>query len=203
MEEYAHILDFLPDGRPDAPQRTGEPVAYSIGEDRFTLLELIPKDDARLLIGDRVYVGKETDERKEISRVKGRISFEEMTHVAQEEAKNVIQRIVEDNEDKYLRFFNEAQSVTTRLHMLELVPGLGKKLMWAILEERKKKSFESFEDIEERVKGVHRPAKLVADRVVKEMTDPTEKYHLFTPPPPRDDDEDYRGGRGGRGGGRR
>lgn len=194
MEEYAYILDFLPEGRPDAPQRTGEPIAYSIGEDRFTLLELIPKDGATLIIGDRVYVGKETDDREKISRVKGRIAFDDMTHVAQEEARNVIQRIVEEHEDKYLRFFNEAQSVTTRLHMLELVPGLGKKLMWAILEERKKKEFESFEDVEERVKGVHHPAKLVAERVLKELTDPSEKYHLFTPPPPREGDDDFRGG---------
>lgn len=183
MEEYAYILDFLPDGRPDSPGRSGEAVAYSIGEDKFTLLQLIPREDAELNIGDRVYIGKETDEREEIERVRGRVNHDEMTHVAQEEMRQIIEQIIDDHADKFLRFFNEAGSVTTRLHMLELIPGLGNKLMWAILEERKKKDFESFQDVEDRVDGIHNPMRLIADRVEQELTDPTEKYHIFTPQP--------------------
>ena len=38
------------------------------------------------------------------------------------------------------------------MHMLELLPGVGKKHMWEIIEARKDKPFESFEDIKNRVK---------------------------------------------------
>jgi putative nucleotide binding protein len=63
--------------------------------------------------------------------------------------------------------------------MLELLPGLGKKTMWAILEERKKAPFQSFEDLLKRLPSVHHPEKLVARRIELELSDPNQKYHLF------------------------
>ena len=39
MEDYVYILDYLPTGRPG--YRRGV-LAYGIGENQFTLLELIP-----------------------------------------------------------------------------------------------------------------------------------------------------------------
>ena len=36
-------------------------------------------------------------------------------------------------------FFNNAPAISTRFHVLELLPGLGKKLMHEILDERRKK----------------------------------------------------------------
>ena len=42
-----------------------------------------------------------------------------------------------------IEFFNKAAPLTTRMHQLELLPGLGKKHMWEIIEERKDKPFES------------------------------------------------------------
>ncbi len=83
-----------------------------------------------------------------------------------------------------MKFFNEAGPITTRMHMLELLPGLGKKLMWAILEEKKKGGlFVSFKSMDERVKPLHQPEKLVVHRIVEELENPSEKYHLFVLPP--------------------
>ncbi len=91
----------------------------------------------------------------------------------------IISRIVSAKEDKFVRFFNEAQAITTRYHMLELLPGLGKKTMWTILDERKKNPFKSFTEIAERVGTIHNPEKLIIKRIELELANPEEKYHLF------------------------
>ena len=187
MEEYAYILDYLPSGRPDDPKRRG-PVAYAIGEEHFVLFELIPKETVSLLVGDKVYIGKETEQREHIERVRGRVAYGEMTHNAQSEMTYIIEKLVRDGEDRFLHIYNEGGPISTRMHVLELLPGLGKKLMTAILEERKKGPFKSFEELDERVKPLHQPDKLIAHRIEMEIREPNEKYHLYVRPPAREDE---------------
>ncbi|MCJ7606684.1 MAG: DUF655 domain-containing protein, partial [Thermoplasmata archaeon] len=133
MEDYARILDYLPLGMPDERKFRRESVAYALGEDQFKLFELIPKPDVNMSISDRVYIGKDLDLRQEILHVKRRISYEELTNAAQSEMPFVVMDIIKANEERFVKFFNEAQSITTRFHMLELLPGLGKKTMWNII----------------------------------------------------------------------
>lgn len=131
------------------------------------------------MAGDRAYIGKDLESRDQIQHVKRRIGYEDLTVAAQNELPFVIQELVEEQEERFLRFYNEAEAITTRFHMLELIPGLGKKTMWAILEERKQGPFESFEDLAERVANLHHPAKLLAKRIEMELSDPAQKYHIF------------------------
>jgi putative nucleotide binding protein len=170
LEDFAHILDYLPQGRHEGGRFGKEPVAYALGEDEFKLFELIPKDNASLVIGDRVYVGKEVDQREDILHVKRRISYDELTNAAQNELMFVVDKVVKEKEEKFVSFFNHAQAITTRFHMLELLPGLGKKSMWSIV---------SFDDLAKRVGSIHHPAKLVAKRIHLEISDPEQKYHIF------------------------
>lgn len=179
MEDYARILDYLPQGLPDEKMFKREPVAYAIGEDQFKLFELVPKQDAKLAVGDRVYIGKDLNLRQEILHVKRRINYSELTNAAQSELPFVIASIIKAHEERFVRFFNEAQAITTRFHMLELLPGLGKKTMWAILEERKKGAFKALAEISERVPMAHQVDKLLAKRIEEELANPNEKYHLF------------------------
>lgn len=187
MEEYVYILDYLPKGRPDDPRRR-DPVAYGLGERNFVLLELAPRPNATLLVGDRVNVTR--DPASPIDHVRGRVRFEEMTHAAQSELPFVTEQVVKAQEERFVKFFNDAGPITTRMHMLELLPGLGKKLMWAILEEKKKAgAFKTFKEMDDRVKALHQPEKLIANRIVGEIQNPSEKYHLFAlPPAPEFDD---------------
>lgn len=198
MEDWAYILDFLPRGRPDDPRRR-DPVAYGVGERNFVLLELMPRPDANMLVGDRVYLGRDEEEARRTSpvdRVRGRIRPEDLTHAALSEMPFVLEQMVKAQDERFIRFFNEAGPVTTRMHMLELLPGLGKKLMWAILEERKKGTFQSLHEMDTRVKALHQPEKLIAHRIEAEITNPQEKYHIFAQPPPVEG-EDFRGGHRG------
>ena len=182
MEEYAYILDYLPHGRPGQKSFKIIPIALAVGETEFKLFELIPKPNVPLIVGERVYIGKDKEKRKKIEHVKRRIAYKDLTHAAQLELPYVIEEIVKKREQDFVKFFNEAHPITTRLHMLELLPGLGKKTMWAVLEERKKKPFESFEDIKKRVKLVHNPEKLIVNRILYEIQHRYEKYKIFVAP---------------------
>ena len=179
MEDYARILDYLPQGLPDERKFKREPVAYALGEAQFKLFELVPRPDAKMTAGDRVYIGKDLDLRQEILHVKRRISYNELTNAAQSELPYVVMEIIKANEPRFVRFFNEAQSITTRFHMLELLPGLGKKTMWGIIEERKKGPFKDFEDVGKRVPMAHQVDKLIAKRIEEELSNQNEKYRLF------------------------
>ncbi|MFZ2410674.1 MAG: DUF655 domain-containing protein, partial [Candidatus Methanoperedens sp.] len=128
------------------------------------------------------YIGD--GDRPVIDHVRRRITFNELSHGAQMELPVMIEKIVLANESRFLTFFNEAYPITTRLHMLELLPGIGKKLMWGIIEEKKKGVFASFKSLVERVKGLHSPEKLIAHRVMDELKDENIKYRIFTTPMP-------------------
>jgi len=179
VEDYARILDYLPQGLPDERMFKREPVAYALGEDQFKLFELVPKPSISLGIGDRVYIGKDLDLRQEILHVKKRISYDELTHAAQSELPSIIMTVIKANEPRFVQFFNEAQAITTRFHMLELLPGLGKKTMWGIIEERKKGPFKDLADLTVRVPLAHQLEKLVAKRIEEELANPEQKYRLF------------------------
>lgn len=178
METYAIVLDYLPYGyanRPDA-----EPIAQVLGVDYFTLLEVVPK--GQLEIGERIFVGK--GEREKIKFIKRRIFYNDLTSTAKAELRGVVERIVRENEKKFVDFFNKAGPITVRLHQLELLPGIGKKHMWEILRERQKKPFESFEDIKKRIPMLQDPFKMVVERIESEIMG-GEKYYIFVKPPRR------------------
>ena len=179
MEDYAYIVDFMPYGHPDdkRPIHKREPLAQVVGEKRFTLLEVSLKKGKSPLVMDRLFIGK--GERDVVHKIKRRLNYENITPAAKSELPFVIEHIIKQDEKRFVEFFNRAESITTRLHQLELLPGVGKKTMWAIIDERKKKPFESFSEIANRVKGLQHPEKLVVNRILYEMQNPRSKYKIF------------------------
>jgi len=180
-EEYAYVLDLLPHGRPGvhvsgrAGYRAGAMVQL-IGEEFFTLLEALAKEGITLKLQDRVFVGKES--RNEITYIIGRIGYDELTVAARTELSSVINRIVLNREEWFVGFFNNARAITPRMHALELIPGIGKKYMWQVINEREKKPFVHFEDLQKRTE-IPNPAKLITKRVLEELEGDS-KYRLFT-----------------------
>jgi putative nucleotide binding protein len=183
-EEVARVLDYLPYGRaPDSRSYQKQPLVQAVGEANFVLMEMTPKAGVVPAAGTRVYIG--SGERDVIDHVNRRIDYAELSNSAKLELPFEIQKIVLHNEARFIRFFNEAGPLTTRMHTLELLPGIGKKLMWAVLNERKKGPFKSFADLMERIKGLHYPEKLIAKRVEDELMDDRIKYRVFTSEPRR------------------
>ena len=173
-EENAVILDFLPYGYPLENKRM--PLAQAIGSVGLTLLQLVPRRGEKFEIGEVAYIGD--GKRDKVQYILGRCPREKLTETARVELESFIEKEVKENEEKYVKFFNEAQAINTRLHQFELLPGLGKKHTAAILEARGEKDFESFEDIKERVHNMPSPEKVVEKRIMEELME-IQRHNLF------------------------
>ncbi|MCU4718856.1 DUF655 domain-containing protein [Halapricum hydrolyticum] len=172
----AVVLDFLPHGRSDdeRPQYEKEPLAYAVSVEEFRLFELVLTEDADVSIGDRVSVERGDD----VERARG-IDYEDLSGGARSELEYAIEDIVDADEDRFVEFYNEAQPITTRLHALNLLPGIGKKLRNNVLEARKRRPFANFEDIEARVNGLHDPKDVLVERILEEIEESDLKYRIF------------------------
>ncbi len=173
-EEYAIILEYLPNGYP--LERKMMPIAQAIGKTNLTLLELVPRRGVSLKLGQEVYIGE--GKRPEIYYIFGRLQREKLTEAAKAQLQEFIEKVVGENEKKFVEFFNKAEAINKRIHQIELVPGMGKKHMQEILKKRTEKAFESFEDLKKRVPNLPDPKKAVEKRLFKELTT-LERYNLF------------------------
>jgi putative nucleotide binding protein len=178
MEEYAYVIDYSLMGKIEDIKR--EPLVYLVGEESFILLEAVLKKGAEVEIGERIYVGKFLEKRDKIDRIKGKIKYEDLPQSAKSELKEVVKKIVKNRENVFLKFLNECAPISIRLHSLELLPGIGKKHMNLILEEREKKKFDSLKDFEERVK-ISDIAGIISERIVQEIQG-GERHYLFVKP---------------------
>ena len=183
-EDRGIVLDFLPQGRSDDPRpiHLREPIAQILGDTFFTLLEVVPREGVTFAPHEFVFIGKE--QRDKVDRIRHRIGYEELTAAAKAELPSAIEKLIDEDPNRFLDFFNRAGPLTTRFHQLELLPGIGKKLMWAIIEERKKGPFKSFENLEKRVKGLQPTKKMIAKRLAMEL-EGVDKYRVFVRPPAR------------------
>ena len=179
-EEIAWALDYLPYGNPDdsRPIYQRKPLIQAIGDSQFVLMELIPKEDMAPVIPERLYIGE--GDREKVDHVKGRLRYLELSNSAHLELLPTIEEIILNDVPRFIKLFNDAYPISTRLHMLELFPGIGKKLMWNILDERKKGTFKDFADLLERVKGLHKPESIIARRIVDELMDDAIKHRIYT-----------------------
>ena len=177
-EESAIILDYLPNGYPFdmRPMHRKTPIAQALGVSHFPLLEIVPKKGISLQIAEEVYTGD--GKRDKVHHIVGRIPVSKLTQTARAELEFAIKKIVDKDRARYLDFFNKAGPITARRHQLELLPGIGKMHMWEILEARKEKPFENFEDIKGRVKLLPDPEKVIMKRILMELEE-ADKYKIF------------------------
>ena len=174
----AVVLDYLPHGRgdDDRPQYQKEALAYALGVEEFGLYELTLAEDEKLTIGGRIDLESEVIERAR------RVEFEDLSGGGRSELEYAVEDIVDSDERRFVDFYNDAQPITLRLHQLNLLPGIGKKLRNDILDERKRRPFESFEDVDERVSGFHDPRGVLVERILEELREDDLKYRTFVRP---------------------
>jgi len=181
VESYAYILDYLPHGRQTEHGFHREPLALAVGETELKLFELVPRPNATLTAGGHVPLVTTPAAPSPIDHVRRRIGHDELTVAARAELPAVLETIVRGNEPRFLRFFNEAPAVSRRFHLLELLPGIGKKTMQQIVDERRRAPFTSFADLEARV-PLKSPEKLIVARIEQELAGVDDKYRLFVAP---------------------
>jgi putative nucleotide binding protein len=187
-ENFAIVLDYLPRGYATSFKK--EPIAQTIGEEHFSLLELVVRDDIKIELREKIYIGP--DKRDKVQYIKGRLTFDRLTATARNELKSLLDEIVKADEARYVEFFNKAGPISVRTHSLELLPNIGKKHMMDMLDERDKKPFESFKEITERIKLMPDPHRVIIERIMEELQGDS-KYYIFVKAPPREfEGERYR-----------
>jgi putative nucleotide binding protein len=175
-ENFAWILDYMDRGIPKRFWRK-EPIPYAqaVGEEYFFLLELQVFGGRRLAIGQRVPLFSREEQRT--VAVLSRIYYEDLTMEAKDNLKQVLIRIIELNEQRFIGMINSMGLITPKLHSYELLSGIGKNITKKIIEEREKSAFKSFEEFEERT-GVSNIKEIIAERIKEELST-KQKYKLF------------------------
>ncbi len=120
-DSWAIVLDFLSQGH--YGMERSQPVAQVLGESYFSLLEVIIREETVLKPEERVYIGD--GKRDKVKYIRGRIEPKDLTVAAKEELEEAIEKVLEKNPERFLEFFNKSGSITTRLHQIELLPGIG------------------------------------------------------------------------------
>ena len=174
-EEYAIILDYLPNGYP--LERKMMPIAQAIGKKNLTLLELVPRRGVALEIAEEAYIGE--GKRDKIYYILGRLHREKLTESAKAQLEEFIEKIVKEREKEFIEFFNKAEAINKRLHQIEFLPSFGKKHMQEIIKQRQEKEFESFEEMKKRIPNLPDPEKAIEKRILTELTT-LERTNLFT-----------------------
>ena len=174
-EEYAIVLAYLPAG--DLTKNIKEPLVYAIGKDYFTLLLLTLKPGVTVNLFEELYVGE--GQRQKVRSILRRVGINDLPEIAKANLEKVIKDLIRKNEKRYVEFFNKAGPLNIKVHTLELLPNIGKVTVQKIIEERQKKPFESFEDIEKRVKGIGKVEDIIYQRIIQELSG-KERIKLFT-----------------------
>ena len=173
-EEHVTVIDFLPYGYP--LEKKMMPIAQALGEKNLTLLQLVPRRGITFEVGEKVYIGE--GERDKVLYILGRLPREKLTETAKLQLLELVEKIVTEQEETFVNFFNSARAMNTRLHQFELLPGFGKKHTKSIIEEREKKSFESFEEMKQRVSNIPDPKRAIEKRIIEELTE-LQRNNLF------------------------
>jgi len=182
-EDEAIILDVSPSHvRSDrsSHHERGMVVSQLLGTEHFTLLEALINQSLNPRPGMRIYIGKDVP--RPLVRILRRLGYSELTDNARYELERVVVELVKSREGRVVEFINTCGPLTPRMHALEALPGIGRKLSMKIIEERGREPFKSFEDLEKRV-GIQGIERIIARRILEELSDPATKYWLFTRPP--------------------
>jgi len=174
-EEHAYVLDFVERGKSTTVRGREGIIITGLGEDRLTLLEILGVPDSTFEVGERIFIGKEG--RTKVLSVLGKMDYNRISTSAQSEMPSVVEKIISQNEKRFIQYLNNAQPLTPRIHALELIPGIGKTYMKVMLDEREKTPFTDFNDLQNRV-GLKEPIKQLTKRILEEITGET-RMNLF------------------------
>ncbi|BCU67259.1 RNA-binding protein [Sulfolobales archaeon HS-7] len=182
-ESSFYVLDYMPEGLMTEKNR---PTIQALGENYFGLFEIIlihPLDNIQT--EEKISLS-EYPISNSIIRV-DQIFYDELTSLAKDSLVRVLNKVVDENEHVFVEFFNQAESLTLKLHSLELLPSIGKKSLKTILDERKRGKFTSLKEIEERTK-LKDIKNIIVERIIYEIKAASpqglsdERYFLFVKP---------------------
>lgn len=108
------------------------------------------------------------------------ISYKDLTDYARKTLEDAVRKVLRDREEFFVEFFNVAEPINIRLHSLNLIKGIGKKMLRQIIRERERRPFRSYEEIRRIIKTD--PVESLAEKILEEIRGEA-RYYLFAPPP--------------------
>ena len=174
------ILDILLHGHPeeDKPSWSKTPLAQVITFPDFVLYEVKINRDSDIRVQEK-NTYEEFVRQNKLRDVIKKIDYDDLTNTSKALIQPILEQEVKNYEEEFINFFNNSTAITPRMHALKLLPGVGQKHMWEILEARNRQKFTTFQDISDRTSISH-PAKLIAQRIIKELEREGVKYYLFS-----------------------
>jgi len=173
------ILDLLIHGHPeeDRPSWAKTPIAQVLTFPDFVLYEVKVYKNSNIQVQEQKTYEEFLNEEK-IKEVLKKIDFNDLTSTSKALIQPILETEVLRFEDEFINFFNNSTSITPRMHALKLLPGIGQKHMWEILEARERQKFVTFQDIADRT-SISNPPKIISLRIIKELKRDV-KYYLFS-----------------------
>jgi len=179
-EREVIILDLLPHGHVDdtKPSWAKKPLAQVLTFPDFVLYEVEFNRDSDIKVQEKDKYENFLKSNK-LGKVLRKIDYQDLTNTSKALIQPILEKEIENYEDMFINFFNKSTSITPRLHALKLIPGIGQKHMWEILNARNRQEFVTFQDISDRT-SISNPAKQIALRIIKELQREGIKYYLFS-----------------------
>lgn len=173
------ILDLLIHGHPeeDKPSWAKTPIAQVLTFPDFVLYEVKVNKNSDIEVQEQKTYEEFLNEEK-LKEVLKKIDHNDLTSTSKALIQPILEKEVLKYEEEFINFFNNSTSITPRMHALKLLPGVGQKHMWEILEARQRQKFGTFQDISDRT-SISNPTKLIAQRIIKELQRDV-KYYLFS-----------------------
>lgn len=172
-----YVLDILQHGGVDKAGHQWHPIAQIVEASRFQLYEMVLNKSAitEIKLQQKIVI---SDESKYFERVQRKIKYTDLTPASSSTLDLVVEQYVSDNETRFIEFINKSGPITIKRHSLEILPGIGKKLMWSIINCRENPPFKSYEDLHSRVPGF-KPVETFTKRIIAEISDSDLKHYLF------------------------
>ena len=161
----------------DKPSWAKTPIAQVLTFPDFVLYEVKVNKNSRIEVQEQKTYEEFLNEDK-LKEVLKKIDYDDLTSTSKALILPILENEVLKYEEEFINFFNNSTSITPRMHALKLLPGIGQKHMWEILEARERQKFGTFQDIADRT-SISNPAKLIAQRIIKELQR-EEKYYIFS-----------------------
>lgn len=147
----------------------------------FQLVEFELNLDANVKVQDKIFIGRDSDI---VKQERSQLSYDDLNKNEEFEVEKAVYSIVIANEPKYVNFFNRQSKEASQLHLLD--DGISRKLGSKILAEKEENGdFESFEDIDKRIRFIESSRDLVVGRVLYELIEEPKvkkgrQVYLFT-----------------------
>lgn len=169
------VIDFYPQGKSLSHRRFEDynPLIVVVTAEKFQFYDVV------LTVGSNYSVGEDlllSPRNRNILRI-NQIRYNQLSSSALSNLPTTIKKIVITYESLYINFLNQAHPLTSQMHQLQLLPGIGQKRLWAILKARKMKPFSSFNDFSTRT-NISDPMSIFTNRILLELEN-SPKYYLF------------------------